>query len=132
MGLKRKRSSDLTYSPLGSSSSSVTLSLPFPNPWQAAPLRPDMDVQMELNFPIVKHRTDGDDSGRTRKRWRDRPDEHAIQSRFTDYFSAWLIREHIIDSVLQTTRFRSCLMRKSSDRMQSLYCHMSSHFLFSR
>lgn len=103
MGLKRKRSSEYTYSP--SSVSTVSLSSdapssPSPFTWQIAPSRPDFDVQMELNFPIAKPHTFGEDSGRTRKRWRNRPIEHAVHgkqrtsSKFSRPFRLMTIRTH--------------------------------------
>lgn len=81
MGLKRKRSSDYGCS---SPSTSSTLSIsshassnPFSNPLRLHPV-----AQMELDFPAIKPSSWGfnkNDSGRTRKRWRDgRPDERQI------------------------------------------------------
>ncbi|KIW01558.1 uncharacterized protein PV09_07034 [Verruconis gallopava] len=79
MGLKRKRSSEDTSSPSSLSVSSFASSSPSPSPWQPAPSRTDVDAQMELCFPVSKpFRHMDDHEGRTRKRWRSRPNEDAI------------------------------------------------------
>jgi hypothetical protein len=82
MGLKRKRSSDYTYSPSSSSAFSVSSggsSSPSPNPLQCHMAVPETGVQMELGFSVSKPFSYlGDSSGRTRKRWRNRPNEEAV------------------------------------------------------
>jgi hypothetical protein len=90
MGIKRKRSSEYSSSSCSSSAfsiSSYASSSPSPSPLQPHSLRPDAGAQMELDFPISKpFRYPDDGSGRTRKRWRDRPHEHTIHGSSTQTF----------------------------------------------